>query len=66
MLAKFVGEIAARHSKTARDFGLGAVGYFQRAQSRRRLMIRPSVAMSISTILISSIHGIYFEFRLLS
>ena len=35
MFAEFVGKIAPRHSKTARDFRLRAVGYFERALNHR-------------------------------
>jgi hypothetical protein len=38
MLTKFVGEIAARKSRRARNFGLGAVGHFQRALNHRQAM----------------------------
>src|SRR5258708_2667809 len=35
MLAEFVRKIAARHSETACDFRLRAIGYFQRALNHR-------------------------------
>jgi hypothetical protein len=35
MFAELVGKIAPRHSETARDFRLRAVGYFERALNHR-------------------------------
>jgi hypothetical protein len=44
MLAELVRKIASRHSKTARDFRLGAIGNFQHTLNQRFFQRRQKVS----------------------